>query len=96
MSRIAILIEYEVAPEKRAAFDSALRRNVNETMGDAGCLRMEILHPKGDPGRIVLSELWEDRASIDRHRLKPGHDAGHAAVDALVTRKRALVCDMAE
>ena len=44
----------------------------------------------GEPDVFVLSELWRDQRSIERHRTKPGHDATHADVDALVAQKRVI------
>lgn len=91
---IAILIEFDVRPECRAEFERLLARDARETLGDAGCLRMEILLPQTDANRIVLSELWRDRQSIEAHRNKPGHS--HAWQAPLISGKRVTVCDVAE
>ena len=40
-------------------------------------------------GKAIL-ELWDEQAYIDKHRLRPGHDAQHAESDALVANKRVL------
>lgn len=91
---IAILIEFDVRPECRVEFERLLRRDARQTLGDAGCLRMEILLPRGDGDRVLLSELWRDQQSIDAHRNKPGHS--HAWQEPLISGKRVTVCDVAK
>ena len=88
MSKVAIIVEYHVPSEHRAAFDLLLRQNVQETLQDAGCLRMEILQHATDASHVVLNELWADEASIVKHRQRPGHDAGHQAIERLLRSKR--------
>ena len=91
MPRIAIIIEFEPHPEHRAELLAKLEVDARETLRDEGCLRMEVLRACDGSGRIVLSELWRDRAAIDAHRAKPGH--AHAWQEPLVRSKRTLVCD---
>ncbi|MBX3664822.1 MAG: antibiotic biosynthesis monooxygenase [Burkholderiales bacterium] len=90
---IAIVIEFTVKPECRGEFLERLRRDARETLGDPGCLRMEVLLPQSGDGRVLLSELWQDGASIEQHRNKPGHS--HAWQDALILDKRVTACDVA-
>lgn len=90
---IAIIIEYQVSPENRAAFLDQLHRNCADTLRDDGCLRMEVSAPvDGDGTTFFLAERWRDQASIDVHRRKPGHDEQHRVVDELVAAKRVAKC----
>ncbi len=89
MAGIGIWIEYRIKAGAREAFLAAIRRNCADTLADDGCLRME-LGEAGEPDVFVLSELWLDQQSIERHRAKPGHDASHADVDDLVAQKRVI------
>ena len=88
MAKIAIIVEYDVPSENRAEFDVQLRKNVQETLQDEGCLRMEILRHTSESEHVVLNELWDDEASIEKHRQRPGHDDSHKAVDRLLRGKR--------
>jgi quinol monooxygenase YgiN len=65
MAKIAIIVEYDVPSENRAEFDVQLRKNVQETLQDEGCLRMEILRHTSESEHVVLNELWDDEASIE-------------------------------
>ena len=93
MSRIAIIVEYEAKPEFRAVLEDIVRRNAAETLDEAGCLRMEVLIPRGAADTIVLNELWRDQQAIEDHRNQPGHDEGHRAYEHMIAAKRVLVCD---
>lgn len=89
--QLAIIIEYRVTAESRAAFLAQLAANCAETLADDGCWRMEVSEPVGGDGLTFwLTERWRDQAAIDRHRLKPGHDDGHKAIDLLVAAKRVV------
>ncbi len=88
MPKIAIIVEYDVPAENRAEFDIQLQKNALETLQDEGCLRMEILRHTRESDHVVLNELWEDEASIEKHRQRPNHDASHEAVDRLLRGKR--------
>jgi quinol monooxygenase YgiN len=94
MGRIAIIIELEPHPQHREELMRRLQADARETLTDDGCLRMEVLHVSDGSGRLVLSELWRDRAAIEAHRAKPGHS--HAWQDRLLRSKRTLVCETAE
>jgi quinol monooxygenase YgiN len=90
-NQIVLVIEYDVALENRSAFVNGMAKNCRDTLNDDGCLRMEFCEPiDGDGEKFVLTELWRDQESIDKHRQKPGHSETHAATDALVEKKRVL------
>lgn len=89
--QIVLVIEYEVEVANRPKFLELMAQSCRDTIADEGCRRMELCRPvEGDDGRFVLTELWDNQACIDKHRMRPGHDAQHAASDALVARKRVL------
>lgn len=88
---IGIYIEYTPHADK---FDELLARLKEESRTclreDDGCLRMELAVPEQCDGRILLSELWRDRAAIESHRNQPGHS--HAWQEPLIASKRVTVC----
>ena len=91
MPRIAIIVEFDPHPGHRLEFLEKLERDACETLHDDGCLRMEVLRACDDSGRVVLFELWRDRAAIEAHRAKPGHS--HAWQEPWLRSKRTLVCE---
>lgn len=91
ISRLAVIVEFEVEPSRLMEFLGRLREDAVRTLREAGCLRMEVLLPHGEPERVLLSELWRDQAALDAHRSAPDHS--HAWQEALIRRKRATICD---
>jgi quinol monooxygenase YgiN len=91
--QISIVIEFTVPEENRKLFLERLLENCKDTLNDDGCFRMEVSEPiDGASGTCILTERWRDQAAIDAHRKKPGHDAQHERLDALVTTKRVAKC----
>lgn len=90
MDRLAIIVEYQIKPEFRVEFEQRLKLEAAATLRDDGCLRMEILTPQGEPHRLLLSELWRDRAALDAHGNAPGHS--HAWCEYMLESRRATVC----
>jgi quinol monooxygenase YgiN len=95
VSTIAIIVEYEAKPEYRTELEATVRQNAAETLLEPGCLRMEVLIPKNDGGRIILNELWRDEQALEDHKSQPGHDEGHRAYAHMIAAKRVVVCDIA-
>ena len=89
---LAVIIEFEVKPDCREAFESKLRADAAETLRDDGCHRMEVLSVRGQSNRFVLSELWRDEAAIEAHRNKPGHS--HAWQEPLIVSKRVISAEL--
>lgn len=89
---LGIYIEYQPRPGCRDALLARLREEAESCIrDDDGCLRMEVAVPeKVDDPRVLLIELWRDRAALDAHSAKPGHS--HAWQDAFVESKRVSVC----
>ncbi len=89
---IAVVIEFDVRAECREEFLARLQEDARETLGDDGCLRMEVLLPQDGGTRVLLSELWRDRQAIENHRRKPGHS--HDWQLPMISGKRVTSCDV--
>jgi quinol monooxygenase YgiN len=89
---LGIYIEYVPRPGCRDALLAHLREEAEACIrDDDGCLRMEVAVPeKQSDDRVLLIELWRDRAALDAHAAKPGHS--HAWQEPLVESKRVSVC----
>jgi quinol monooxygenase YgiN len=89
---LGIYIEYTPRPGCRETLLGKLREEAESCVrDDDGCLRMEVAVPeKGDDPKVLLIELWRDRAALDAHSARPGHS--HAWQEPLVESKRVSVC----
>ena len=89
---LGIYIEYTPRDGCRDTLLAKLREEAESCVrDDDGCLRMEVAVPeKEGDSRVLLIELWRDRAALDAHSARPGHS--HAWQEPLVESKRVSVC----
>jgi quinol monooxygenase YgiN len=98
MSGYVILVDFHLRPGERAAFRRLIDENARESCrSEPGCRRFDVLEPDGEPDRVLLYEIYDDRAAFDAH-VRSAHFARFdAASAALVAEKSvtecALVCE---
>jgi quinol monooxygenase YgiN len=77
MSRIGIMVEFRIKPGRWTDFDAHIRAHAARTLADEpGCERFDVFQPLKDDGtadesRIMLCEVYADRAAFDAHRASP-------------------------
>lgn len=92
-----IIVEFRLTPGSRDAFRQLIDENATASARtEPGCRRFDVLEPAGDADRIVLYEIYDDRAAFDAH-VRTVHFASFNAASApLVADKTvteyALVC----
>lgn len=89
MSGYVVIVDFRLKPGKRAAFRRLIDENARASVREEpGCRRFDVVEPTGEPDRILLYEIYDDRAAFDLH-LKAGHfiafDAASADVVAVKT-----------
>ncbi|MDP6389371.1 MAG: putative quinol monooxygenase [Alphaproteobacteria bacterium] len=68
MSKIALIVEFEIKPESRAAFIELMRGHAEGTLADEdGCLQFDVLLPTEGNGRVFLYEVYRDEAALQEH-----------------------------
>jgi quinol monooxygenase YgiN len=71
MPKIAVMGTIRFPPERVREVLPHLHTLVAATRERDGCLAYDVAEDPFDPGLIRFSELWPDRASLDRHLLAP-------------------------
>ena len=70
-----IVVEFMIKPGAMAAFRRLIDDNARASVRDEpGCRRFDVLADRKDAGRILLYEIYDDRAAFDAH-LKTTHFA---------------------
>lgn len=98
MGVYSIIVEFRLKPGAHAAFRRAMDANARASFHDEpGCRRFDVLEPKGESDRILLYEIYDDRAAFDAH-VRSAHFAAFQAEAAdLVSEKSVteydLVCE---
>jgi quinol monooxygenase YgiN len=71
MSQIAVIGTIRFPSERVREVLPHLRKLVEATRQHDGCVAYDVAEDPFDPGLIRFSELWPDRASLDRHLVAP-------------------------
>jgi quinol monooxygenase YgiN len=89
MSRFVILVEFDLHKDGFRRFLDLVRDNAATSVRDEpGCERFDVLLPAGDPSRVLLYEIYRDRAAFEAHLLAPHFAAFDADTRGLVKGKR--------
>ena len=87
MSAFVIIVDFRLQPGSKARFRQLIDVNARASVtNEKGCRRFDVLEPRGDAERIVLYEVYDDRAALDAHM----HTAHFAEFDR---KSRSLVVD---
>jgi len=71
MSRIMIVVEFEVKPEHRGQFIELMKGHAQRSRAEDGCQQFDVLLPQDDQSRVFLVEAWHDQAALDVHLKLP-------------------------
>jgi quinol monooxygenase YgiN len=71
MSRLMIVVEFEVKPEHRSAFVDLIKGHAQRSRAEDGCQQFDVLVPQEDQSRVFLVEAWRDQAALDVHIKLP-------------------------
>lgn len=66
-------------PERVKEVLPHLKKLVDETYRNDGCIAYDVAEDPFDPGLIRFSELWPDQASLERHLMAPHIEPWRAA-----------------
>ena len=90
-----ILVDFQLKPGVEKQFRALIDANADASIRDEpGCLQFDVLEPEGEAGRVLLYEIYSDRAAFDAH-LKTGHFQlfNDGSAD-LVLSKQVTRCDL--
>ena len=98
MKGFVIMVDFTVKPGSMAAFRALVDANARASCRDEpGCRRFDVLAPKDDEARVVLYEIYDNRAAFDAHLAAPHYaafnrdSAGHVAAKRVSELQ--LVCE---
>ena len=95
MSGTVLIVDFVVKPGMRPAFRELIDANARESaQTEAGCRRFDVVEPEGEGDRVVLYEIYNDRAAVDAH-VKSAHYRRFDSDSApLVMSKKVMFCDL--
>jgi autoinducer 2-degrading protein len=94
MTRVVLIVEYEIKPEFRQEFETLIRDHGRGTLDDEeGCLAFDVLVPRDVPDRIMLYECYADAAAYAKHTASPRLAATRARYEKMLAGRKIVVCD---
>ena len=95
MSGYVILVDFLLKPGSRAEFRRSIDVNARSSCKtERGCRQFDVVEPRDEPDRIVLYEIYDDRAAFEEHLKTPHLAAFETASNHLVTKKTVVAGDL--
>ena len=82
-----VTVTFDVAPDHATAFLPRVQQQAADSLTEPGCQRFDVWQSPGDPARIFLYEIYDDRAAFDAHLASPHFLAFDAEVASWVSSK---------
>jgi quinol monooxygenase YgiN len=95
MSGYVILVDFRLVAGSRSAFRRLIDDNARQSCRtEPGCRRFDVLEPDGEPDRVLLYEIYDDRAAFEAHTRTAHFARFDAASAALVAEKVVTECGL--
>lgn len=95
VGRFTIIVTFDMSEANLAAFMPLMLENAETSRRvEPGCERFDVLRVPALPGRIVLYEIYRDRAAFDAHCSSDHFKRFDAATAHMVTAKEVTVLDL--
>ena len=94
MSRLAIIVEWDVKDGRREAFAEAIRDHAAGSLAEDGCERFDVLLPRDDERRAFSYAVWRDDAALKNHIEAARMETFRAARARLIDGMCATYCDL--
>ena len=73
MSGYVIIVDFRLKPGSLKAFRALIDENATMSCAtEAGCRRFDVLEPREGTDRVILYEIYDDRAAFEAH-IKTAH-----------------------
>lgn len=93
MSKVALVVEFDIKPEHRKAFEEVIRSHAKRTKEqEEGCVAFEVLIPKQDDNKIFLYECYRDAAAFDVHGKSPLLAETRGKYKDMIENRRITIC----
>lgn len=91
---IAVLVDFEVAPDKVDAFLVLMRQQAeNSVSKEADCVQFDVCTDPASPNSVFLYEVYTNRAAFDVHLASDHFKSFDAEVASMVTGKVVRILD---
>ena len=92
MSRIMIVVEFEVKPERRNDFVNLMSGHAALSRKEDGCEQFDVLVADEGQSRVFFVEAWRDQAALDVHSKEPRMAQNRETYTPWLTGRKATRC----
>jgi len=71
MSSVKVINVWQCTPDAEETFEQELKRLVDTSVTESGCIAYEIYQPKNQPNEYVMIEEWQDEVALGQHQNSP-------------------------
>jgi (4S)-4-hydroxy-5-phosphonooxypentane-2,3-dione isomerase len=92
MSRIMIVVEFDVKPEHTQAFVTLMKNHARLSRSEDGCQQFDVLQAQDDPNHVLFVEAWRDQAALDVHSRVPRMAENRTIYEPWLIGRKATRC----
>ena len=91
-----IVVDFKLKQGARPDFRRLIDANADASVRTGpGCLQFDVLEPEGEDDRVLLYEIYTDKAAFDAHLRTEHFGIFSGASQALVLQKTVARCNLA-
>jgi autoinducer 2-degrading protein len=91
----AIVVEFQLKQGAQAEFRRLIDANAEASArSEQGCLQFDVLEPEGEGDRVLLYEIYSDKAAFDIHLRSEHFRTFAGASETLCLQKTVTSCNL--
>jgi quinol monooxygenase YgiN len=91
-----VVVEFHLKPGARSEFRALIDANADASArNEPGCLQFDVLEPEDESDRVLLYEVYTDKAAFDAHRKTEHFLVFSTASEGLCLKKSVTRCGLA-
>lgn len=92
MSRIMIVVEFEVKPQHTSDFVALMKNHARLSRQEDGCQQFDVMQAQDNPNHVLFVESWRDQAALDVHSKIPRMAENRAIYEPWLVGRKATRC----
>jgi len=90
-----IVVDFHLKQGARSEFRRLIDANADASVRtEPGCLQFDVLEPEGEDDRVLLYEIYTDKAAFDAHLLTEHFRVFASMSEALYLEKKVTRCNL--
>ena len=94
MSRIMIVVEFELKPQHRDDFIKLMKSHAELSRTEDGCQQFDVLQAQEDSNKIFFIESWRDQLALAVHSKVPRMEQNRAIYSPWLNSRKATRCNV--